>query len=128
MLLRSLREFLRDGPWEIFDSLIVAMQREMLLVTDDAPTREFARRFGFDRSTWLQPAFMVADNRNKIDFDTYVKWTAHLIGTTACLPKTLAPTTSLAPMSYLLQQNLRASLPRPPSIPLSRVVHAVAVA
>jgi hypothetical protein len=75
-----LREFLRDGPWEIFDSLIVAMQREMLLVTDDAPTRQFASRFGFDRSTWLQPAFMVAGNRNKIDFDTYVKWTAHLIG------------------------------------------------
>ncbi|MCK1668984.1 tetratricopeptide repeat protein [Bradyrhizobium sp. 153] len=75
-----LREFLRDGPWEIFDSLIVAMQRDMLLVTDDAPTREFARRFGFDRSTWLQPAFMVASNRHKIDFDTYVKWTAHLIG------------------------------------------------
>jgi hypothetical protein len=68
------------GPLEIFDSLIVAMQREMLLVTDDAPTREFARRFGFDRSTWLQPAFMVAGNRNKIDFDTYVKWIAHLIG------------------------------------------------
>ncbi|WP_354110853.1 hypothetical protein [Bradyrhizobium sp. S3.12.5] len=75
-----LREFLRNGPWEIFDSLIVAMQRKMLLVTDDAPTREFARRFGFDLSAWLQPAFMVASNRNKIDFDTYVKWIAHLVG------------------------------------------------
>lgn len=75
-----LREFLRDSEWEIFDSLIVAMQKELLLVTDDMPTREFARRFGFDRSAWLQPVFMVAGNRKKIDFDTYVKWTAHLIG------------------------------------------------
>jgi len=74
-----LREFLRDSAWEIFDSLIVAMQKKLLLVTDDMPTREFGRRFGFDRSTWLQPVFMVAGNRKKIDFDTYVKWTAHLI-------------------------------------------------
>ena len=76
----ALREFLRDSPWDIFDSLIVAMQKELLLVTDDMPTREFGKRFGFNRSAWLQPVFMVAGNRNKIDFDTYVKWTAHLIG------------------------------------------------
>jgi hypothetical protein len=75
-----LRDFLRNSPWEIFDSLIVAMQKGILLVTDDMPTREFGRRFGFDRSAWLQPVFMVAGNRKKIDFDTYVKWTAHLIG------------------------------------------------
>jgi cellulose synthase operon protein C len=75
-----LREFLRGSPWEIFDSLILAMQKELLLITDDMPTRDFGRRFGFDRSTWLQPAFMVAGNRHKIDFDTYVRWTAHLIG------------------------------------------------
>jgi cellulose synthase operon protein C len=75
-----LRDFLRDSPSEIFDSLFLAMEKELLLITDDMPTREFGRRFGFERSTWLQPAFMVASNRRKIDFDTYVRWTAHLIG------------------------------------------------
>jgi cellulose synthase operon protein C len=75
-----LRKFLRDSPPEIFDSLFLAMQKELLLITDDMPTREFGRRFGFGRSTWLQPVFMVASSRLKIDFDTYVKWTADLIG------------------------------------------------
>jgi tetratricopeptide (TPR) repeat protein len=76
----ALREFLRDNPSEIFDSLFLAMQKELLLITDDMPTREFGKRFGFGRSTWLQPVFMVAGNRRKIDFETYLKWTAHLIG------------------------------------------------
>jgi hypothetical protein len=75
-----LREFLRDSPSEIFDSLVLAIQKELLLVTDDMPTREFGRRFGFERGTWLQPVFMVAFNKSKIDFDTYVRWTAHLVG------------------------------------------------
>jgi tetratricopeptide (TPR) repeat protein len=76
----ALREFLRENQLELFDSLIVAMYSGILLVTDDAPTREFGRRFGFGLSAWSQPVFMVASNRKKIDFDTYVKWTAHLIG------------------------------------------------
>lgn len=74
-----LREFLREGPPEIFDSLCLAIQKDLLLVTDDMPTRDFARRFGFERSTWLQPVFMVANNKRKIDFETYTRWTSHLI-------------------------------------------------
>src|SRR5438445_9108470 len=42
-------------------------------------------------------------------------------------PKALAPTTSHARVSCSPLQNLTASLPLPPSIPTSRVVHAVAV-
>jgi cellulose synthase operon protein C len=55
------------------------MQKDLLLITDDMPTRAFGRRFGAERSSWLQPVFMVANNRGKIDFDTYVRWTANLI-------------------------------------------------
>jgi tetratricopeptide (TPR) repeat protein len=75
-----LRDHLRDSPAAIFDSLVLAMQRDLLLVSDDLPTRDFGRVFGFGRSTWLHAVFMVAGNRRNIDFDTYVKWTAHLIG------------------------------------------------
>jgi cellulose synthase operon protein C len=73
-----LRDFLRGIP-QIFDSLVLAMQKDFLLITDDLPTRDFGRHFGFAQSAWLQPVFMVAGNKHKIDFDTYVKWTAHLI-------------------------------------------------
>jgi hypothetical protein len=58
----------------------LAMEKDLLLITDDMPTREFGRRFGVRRSSWLQPVFMVANNRKKIDFDTFVRWTAHLVG------------------------------------------------
>jgi Flp pilus assembly protein TadD len=76
----ALRDYLRDSPATIFDSLVLAMQKDLLLVSDDLPTRDFGRLFGFSQSTWLQPVFMVANNRRKIDFDTYVTWAAHLIG------------------------------------------------
>lgn len=77
---QSLREFRRDSALEIFDSVILSMQKNLLLVTDDMPTRDFGRQLGLTRSSWLQPIFMVANNRGKLDFESYVKWSAHLIG------------------------------------------------
>lgn len=77
---QSLREFRRDSALEIFDSVILSMQKSLLLVTDDMPTRDFGRQLGVTRSSWLQPIFMIANNRGKLDFETYVKWSAHLIG------------------------------------------------
>lgn len=77
---QSLREFRRDSALEIFDSVILSMQKGLLLVTDDMPTRDFGRQLGLTRSSWLQPIFMVANNRGKLDFETYMKWSAHLIG------------------------------------------------
>jgi tetratricopeptide (TPR) repeat protein len=75
-----LREFRRDSTLEIFDSVILSMQKGLLLITDDMPTRDFGRQLGVVRSSWLHPVFMIANNRGKIDFDTYVRWSAHLIG------------------------------------------------
>ncbi|MBM7482342.1 tetratricopeptide (TPR) repeat protein [Bradyrhizobium sp. USDA 3686] len=77
---QSLRDFLRDGPGGVFDSSVVALQKGLLLVTDDMPTRGFSGCCGIDRNTWLQPVFMVAADRNKINAETYTQWTAHLIG------------------------------------------------
>ncbi|MCC8939032.1 hypothetical protein H8A99_21770 [Bradyrhizobium sp. Arg68] len=76
----ALRDNLRESPVAIFDSLVLAMQKRLLFISDDLPTRDFGRVFGFGRSAWLQPVFMAACEKRKIDFDTYVKWTAHLIG------------------------------------------------
>jgi len=58
----------------------LALEKGLLLITDDLSTRDFGRHFGVHRSTWLQPVLMVANNRKKIDIDTYVKWISHLIG------------------------------------------------
>lgn len=76
----QLRQFVRRPTKGIFDALVIAMQKEILLVTDDLPTREFGQAFGFGRSSWLQPVFLTASNRKKIDFDTYTRWMGHLIG------------------------------------------------
>jgi hypothetical protein len=57
----------------------LALEKDLLLVTDDLPTREFGRRFGVSQSTWLQAVLIVAHNKKKLDFDKYVRWTANLI-------------------------------------------------
>jgi tetratricopeptide (TPR) repeat protein len=74
-----MRDHLRDNRGAIFDALVLAMQKNLLLVSDDLPIRDYGRLLGFLRSTWLHQLFMVATNRRKIDFDSYVKWTANLI-------------------------------------------------
>lgn len=76
----ELRQFVRRPAKGIFDALVIAMQKNILLVTDDLPTREIGQVFGFRRSSWLQPVFLVALNKKKIDFDTYTQWMGHLIG------------------------------------------------
>jgi tetratricopeptide (TPR) repeat protein len=76
----ELRQFLRSPARGIFDALMIAFDKDCLLITDDLPTREIGQFFGFGRSSWLQPVFLVAFNRRKIDFETYTKWMSHLIG------------------------------------------------
>jgi hypothetical protein len=76
----ELRQFLRSPARGIFDALMIAFDKGCLLITDDLPTREIGQFFGFGRSSWLQPVFLVAFNRRKIDFETYTKWMSHLIG------------------------------------------------
>jgi tetratricopeptide (TPR) repeat protein len=75
----ELRELLRAGRSDIFDGLVLAVQNHLLLVTDDLPTREFSRLVGGDGGVWSYIVFGIALEQKRIDFETYIRWTAHLI-------------------------------------------------
>jgi cellulose synthase operon protein C len=75
----ALRENLRSGRSNVFDSLALAMQKGQLLITDDLPIREIGRALGFKKSTWLHQVFSVGMNRKRIESDTFVRWSADLI-------------------------------------------------
>ncbi|UEM24327.1 hypothetical protein JL100_032385 (plasmid) [Skermanella mucosa] len=75
----GLREHLRIGRSEIFDGLILARQSGTLLVTDDLPTREVDRVMGGSGGAWLHVVFSVALDWKPINFDHYVRWSAHLV-------------------------------------------------
>lgn len=75
----ALRQHLRTGQSDLFDSLILAVQMDLLLVTDDLPTREFGRILCDVKGTWLYPIFGVAVDWKHIDADTYIRWSAALI-------------------------------------------------
>ncbi len=75
----QLREQLREGSSDIFDSLALAVHGQLLLITDDQPTREIGRMFGFTVSTWLHHIIVVSLTGNIIDLDRYIRWTAAII-------------------------------------------------
>jgi hypothetical protein len=75
----ALREHLRGGQSDIFDTTVLALQTGMLLVTDDLPTRDFSRLVGGGGGAWLHQVFAVALDQHRIDPDTYIRWSAHLI-------------------------------------------------
>ena len=75
----ALREHLRTGHSDIFDSIVLAMQAAVVLVTDDLPTREFSRLVGGSGAAWLHQVFAVAHQQRHIDFDTYIRWSADLV-------------------------------------------------
>ena len=74
-----LRDQLREGRSDIFDSLVLARQTGTLLVTDDLPTREIDRSTGGAGSAWLNVVFVVALEYEHIDTDRYIKWLVDLI-------------------------------------------------
>ena len=65
----ELREHLRSGSTDIFESLILAMMHKALRITDDLPTREFGRALGFDQSSWLHQVLSVGVVQKRIDFE-----------------------------------------------------------
>jgi len=76
----ALREHLRLGRSDICDSVVVAHQNSLLLVTDDLTTRQLDRLMGGAGGAWLHVVFGVACNRGNINFDQYVRWSANLVG------------------------------------------------
>jgi hypothetical protein len=75
----ALRDHLRTGRTDLFDSVVLAMQHKVLLITDDLPTREFGRALGFGASAWLHQVFGMAAEQKRIDFDTFIRWSANLV-------------------------------------------------
>jgi PIN domain associated with the TPR-GreAB-C-PIN system len=67
----ELREPLREGPSFTFDSLALAIQEQLILITDDQSTRELARALRFMASTWLHSVL-------SISFDRGENWARHL--------------------------------------------------
>jgi cellulose synthase operon protein C len=74
----ELREHLRTGHSDVLDVLVAAMQAQMLLVTDDLPTRVMSQRFGRCGASWLHQVFRVAVHYHHIDNDTFIRWSADL--------------------------------------------------
>lgn len=74
-----LREHLRAGQASIFDALILARQTGLLLVTDDLVTRQLDLGLGGNGGAWLHVVFGVAREQKHVEFDQYVRWSAHLV-------------------------------------------------
>lgn len=75
----ALREHLREGPSYTFDSLVPAIHEQLLLISDDQPTREFGRMVGFTVSSWLHNVLSMSLCRRVINLDTRVRITAKLV-------------------------------------------------
>ncbi len=76
---QSMRDYLRRGRSDIFDGLILARQSDALLLTDDLPIREIDRAMGGSGGAWMHVVFGVALDWKIIDFEQYVRWSAHLV-------------------------------------------------
>jgi tetratricopeptide (TPR) repeat protein len=76
----TLREHVQSEKSDLFDCIVLAINGEMLLVTDDLPTREFNRIFGGGGSTWLHQIVFTALLTRRIDLDTYIRWFVQLMG------------------------------------------------
>jgi len=74
-----LREQLRAGLSDIFDSVVLATRTGLLLVTDDRPTREISLLVGGAGGVWLHHVFGMAVDRHHIDVKAYIRWSAQLI-------------------------------------------------
>ncbi|MES2356356.1 MAG: hypothetical protein V4568_18540 [Pseudomonadota bacterium] len=75
----ALREYLHIVRSDMFDSLILATQTGILLVTDDLPIRDLSRVVGGAGSAWLHRIFGMALEQKRINLDTFIRWSVHLI-------------------------------------------------
>jgi cellulose synthase operon protein C len=75
----ALREHLSSGRSDVIDSIVLARQLGLLLVTDDLSTRDLNRLTNGGSAAWLHQVFGVAVDQKQIDVDTYVRWSANLI-------------------------------------------------
>jgi len=78
-LAQQLRDFLRQGRSDLLDALILARQTGVLLISDDAPTRELEASAGGNGGAWLHSVLGIALERGEIAFDRYVQISANLV-------------------------------------------------
>lgn len=76
----ELREVLRSGVSDFYDSLLLAAHEKLLLISDDHLTRTGATVLGVEGATWLHHLFTYASGRRRLDQPTYVRWSVALLG------------------------------------------------
>ena len=72
------REALRKDRDAIFNALALAVQRQLLFVSDDFAIRQIAHAMGAHNCSWLHAILSVASNAGHVDFDKFVRWSAQL--------------------------------------------------
>jgi cellulose synthase operon protein C len=77
----ELKEFLRSYPSDVFDALVASTATDLLLVTDDLPTRQVAGFLGKPKAVWLHSVFGEGLDRRIINQEQYVEVTARLVDT-----------------------------------------------
>lgn len=75
----ELRHFHLATDSDLFDSLILARQEGMLLVSDDLSIRNIGRALAGVPGIWLHSIFWIGRQQGSIDLDTLTRWTAYLV-------------------------------------------------
>ena len=65
--------------FHFLDELFVAINQDLLLISDDQRLRAMSAEVGPIRSTWSQWALGMATDEKKASFDQYVDWSAKLV-------------------------------------------------
>lgn len=73
-----LREGLRKDRDAIFYSLALAIQKNLLFISDDLAIRHMGHSTGTHNCTWLHMVLGVALDTGLLDFDRFVRWSAEL--------------------------------------------------
>ncbi|MGX9963145.1 tetratricopeptide repeat protein [Roseomonas sp. F4] len=75
----GVRELLGQGATDIFDALVIAQKRDLLLLSDDIFVRRLGHFIGFDASCWTQAVLLEANARGHITRPRYIQLLACLI-------------------------------------------------
>ncbi|WP_301592246.1 PIN domain-containing protein [Sabulicella glaciei] len=76
----DLRAHVSSGVSHVFDALLVARGRDLLLVTDDLLMREIALALGFNRLAWMQPVVHAAATSGFVSAEAAMEATVGLVG------------------------------------------------
>jgi cellulose synthase operon protein C len=73
------RELYLQMPAPLLDEIFIAKDRDLLLLVDDLRLRHWAKRFGVERSSWLQWALAYAVDEGLAAMRAYADWNAKLL-------------------------------------------------